>query len=77
MYRLGIDVGGTNTDCAILDEDLKCIGKVKSPTMDDVSEGIDVAIQKVLKETKIPTEKIRVVMLGTTHCTMQSFNEKS
>ncbi|MFQ7233581.1 MAG: hydantoinase/oxoprolinase N-terminal domain-containing protein, partial [Enterococcus hulanensis] len=69
MYRLGIDVGGTNTDCAILDEDLKCIGKVKSPTMDDVSEGIDVAIQKVLKETKIPTEKIRVVMLGTTHCT--------
>ncbi|MGG5369632.1 hydantoinase/oxoprolinase N-terminal domain-containing protein [Enterococcus sp. AZ196] len=69
MYRLGIDVGGTNTDCAILDEELRCVGKIKSPTMDDVSEGIDIAIQKILQETKIPTEKISVVMLGTTHCT--------
>ena len=37
MYRLGIDVGGTNTDCAILDENLNCIGKIKSPTMENVS----------------------------------------
>lgn len=69
MYRLGIDVGGTNTDCAILDEHLNCIGKIKSPTMKDVSLGIDAAIQKILAETCIPTEKISVVMLGTTHCT--------
>ena len=69
MYRLGIDVGGTNTDCAILDEQLHCIGKIKSPTMEDVSQGIDLAIQKVLQETNIPAEKIKVVMLGTTHCT--------
>ncbi|MGH1750219.1 hydantoinase/oxoprolinase family protein [Enterococcus raffinosus] len=69
MYRLGIDVGGTNTDCAILDESLNCIGKIKSPTMEDVSQGINVAIRKILKETNIPTEKISVVMLGTTHCT--------
>lgn len=69
MYRLGIDVGGTNTDCAILDEQLQCIGKIKSPTMEDVSQGIDLAIQKVLQETNIPAEKIQVVMLGTTHCT--------
>lgn len=69
MYRLGIDVGGTNTDCAILDENLNCIGKTKSPTMEDVSQGINVAIKKILKETKISTEKIDVVMLGTTHCT--------
>lgn len=69
MYRLGIDVGGTNTDCAILDEQLQCVGKVKSPTMEDVSQGIDLAIQKVLLKTNIPAEEIKVVMLGTTHCT--------
>ena len=69
MYRLGIDVGGTNTDCAILDENLNCIGKIKSPTMENVSLGIDAAIQKILAETRIPTDKISVVMLGTTHCT--------
>ncbi|KAF1299535.1 hydantoinase subunit beta [Enterococcus sp. JM4C] len=68
-YRLGIDVGGTNTDCAILDENLHCIGKIKSPTMADVSQGIDEAIKKILQVTQISTDKINAVMLGTTHCT--------
>ena len=32
MYKLGIDVGGTNTDAVLIDEDLKVIGEVKYPT---------------------------------------------
>ncbi len=32
MYRVGIDVGGTNTDACILDGELKVIHSVKVAT---------------------------------------------
>ena len=39
MKRIGIDVGGTNTD-AILIEEGKVVGAVKAPTSEDVTAGI-------------------------------------
>ena len=39
MRRIGIDVGGTNTD-AVLIEDGKVSGAVKAPTSEDVTTGI-------------------------------------
>lgn len=68
-YRLGIDVGGTNTDAVIIDNDLKVINSVKTPTTEDVSTGIKKAIHLVLKDTDIDKESIKYSMLGTTHCT--------
>ena len=35
-WRIGIDVGGTNTDAVVLDENLNLISAVKSPTTEDV-----------------------------------------
>lgn len=35
-YRLGVDVGGTNTDAAILDDQLNVIYTVKAHTTKDV-----------------------------------------
>ncbi|MEG0323572.1 MAG: hydantoinase/oxoprolinase N-terminal domain-containing protein, partial [Raoultibacter sp.] len=32
MYKLGIDVGGTNTDAVLIGEDLSIIAAVKHPT---------------------------------------------
>ena len=32
MYKLGIDVGGTNTDAVLIDENLRVIAEVKHPT---------------------------------------------
>lgn len=69
MYRIGIDVGGTNTDAVLLDENLQVLAKIKTPTTTDVSEGIDKALQSVLSQCDIPRNQIRYAMLGTTQCT--------
>lgn len=69
MYRIGIDVGGTNTDACILDKDLNVVNSVKMPTTDDVESGIYNSLKKVLEESKIDSSLIKYVMLGTTHCT--------
>ena len=46
--RIGIDVGGTNTDAVLMDgTDL--IAQVKSPTTPDVTSGILTAIESVYK----------------------------
>lgn len=69
VYRLGIDVGGTNTDAVILDENAKVIGGVKRHTTEDIETGIHNAMQAVLKKTQIKPETIQFAMLGTTQCT--------
>ncbi|MGL5348025.1 MAG: hydantoinase/oxoprolinase N-terminal domain-containing protein [Peptostreptococcaceae bacterium] len=69
MYRIGIDVGGTNTDACILDENLNVIHSVKMPTTNDVESGIYNALKKILEESKIEPSLIKHTMLGTTHCT--------
>lgn len=68
-YRLGIDVGGTNTDGVILDSQLNCVAKIKSPTTIDVAQGIHDAIDALLTISKIPVDQIKYAMLGTTQCT--------
>ncbi|MCI2264285.1 hydantoinase/oxoprolinase family protein [Sediminivirga luteola] len=68
-YRLGIDVGGTNTDAALLDADLRVVGSVKTPTTADTGEGVEHAIDLLLESTGCPPEAIAHAMLGTTHCT--------
>ncbi|MEE3649606.1 MULTISPECIES: hydantoinase/oxoprolinase family protein [unclassified Brenneria] len=68
-YRLGIDVGGTNTDAAILDADLQCIATAKFPTSDDIYSGIVQVIAQVLELSGVQPQEIRYAMLGTTQCT--------
>lgn len=69
MYKLGIDVGGTNTDGAILDENLNVLSSFKSPTTDDIETGINNVIQKLLEDTTLDKNNIKHAMLGTTQCT--------
>ncbi len=68
-YRLGIDVGGTNTDAVILDEKNRVTAKCKEATTEDVSEGITRAVDRVLKDSGVKPEHIADAMLGTTHAT--------
>src|SRR5689334_7526732 len=69
VYRIGIDVGGTNTDAALLDSNLHCVHKVKVHTTADVNEGIVEAVRRLLQESGVNGADIRYAMLGTTHCT--------
>lgn len=68
-YRIGIDVGGTNTDAVILDENYRVMNSVKSPTTKDVSTGIFDALHKVIEQSDISASEINYAMLGTTHAT--------
>lgn len=69
MYRLGIDVGGTNTDAIILDEEHQVVSFVKRHTSLDVGSGIEAALSAVLDDSGIDPKQINAVMLGTTQIT--------
>jgi len=47
-FRLGIDVGGTNTDAVILDRSDQVLAKAKVPTTPDVTSGIVAALDAVI-----------------------------
>src|SRR5699024_2406632 len=68
-YKLGIDVGGTNTDGAILDEQMNVISSFKSPTTDDIESGIKHVIEMLLDDIDFDKSEITHAMLGTTQCT--------
>ena len=69
MYKLGIDVGGTNTDAVIVNERREVVAEVKQPTTDDVYDGILRAIRTVLQNSGVDRREITQAMLGTTQCT--------
>lgn len=69
QYKLGIDVGGTNTDGVLLDENMKVIASAKTPTTEDVQSGIEATISKVLEQSMVNKADIKFAMLGTTQCT--------
>lgn len=68
-YRVGIDVGGTNTDAVILDEQFHLLAKEKSHTSKDIEQGIQNSLHQVLLESQIDRNQISHIMLGTTQCT--------
>jgi N-methylhydantoinase A/oxoprolinase/acetone carboxylase beta subunit len=68
-YRLGIDVGGTNTDAVILDRSDQVLAKAKVPTTPDVTGGIVAALDAVIGTSEVAVSRITHAMLGTTHAT--------
>lgn len=68
MKRIGIDVGGTNTD-AVLIVDGKVLKGVKTPTTEDVTSGVRKALDLVLAENRALASSLDGVMIGTTHFT--------
>jgi N-methylhydantoinase A/oxoprolinase/acetone carboxylase beta subunit len=66
MRRIGIDVGGTNTD-AVLIEDGKVIRAVKAPTSEDVTTGILESLKSLGSTGALKDKKVDGVMIGTTH----------
>ena len=66
--RIGIDVGGTNTDAVLMDGK-NVVSSTKTPTTANVSEGIAKALRTVIEDSGIDTGKIDGVMIGTTHFT--------
>ncbi len=57
MIRLGIDVGGTNTDGVILSADNEILASTKSTTTKDIFSGIKQTLNKLMEESKLDAEK--------------------
>jgi len=68
-WRIGIDVGGTNTDAVALDSDDRLLSRVKTSTTEDVSTGVVTALRLVIEGLDGPVSNVGHVMLGTTHAT--------
>ena len=63
MFRVGIDIGGTFTDCVAVDEDTGAVTTCKVPTTPhDQSEGFLAGIEAL----GIPVEQISLVLHGCT-----------
>lgn len=69
MYKLGIDVGGTNTDAVLIDENLNIVAEIKHPTTEDIHDGISGALKSVLEISGVDRKDIHQAMLGTTQST--------
>jgi len=74
FYRIGVDVGGTNTDAVILDPRASnspkrgVVALKKTPTTSpNVTDGIETAVRSVLEQSQIPPDQIACLTIGTTH----------
>ncbi len=68
MIRIGIDVGGTNTDAVVMNGP-EVIAGVKSATTADVMSGVVNALRDVLVASEMEASAVDFVMIGTTHFT--------
>ena len=66
MRRIGIDVGGTNTDAVLL-EDGRVVHAVKTSTTEDVTGGIVAALGLLTRHPEVARGRIDGVVIGTTH----------
>lgn len=64
--RIGIDVGGTNTDAVLLDG-TTVLAATKSATSDDVTNGIVHALDSLQSQHAFDPAEVQAVMIGTTH----------
>jgi N-methylhydantoinase A/oxoprolinase/acetone carboxylase beta subunit len=72
MTRIGLDVGGTNTDAVLLEDTAgalpSVVASVKTPTTADVTTGITRALAALVAQAP-HTRHATAVMIGTTHFT--------
>ncbi|KAI5468172.1 hypothetical protein BGZ63DRAFT_399694 [Mariannaea sp. PMI_226] len=81
LYRIGVDVGGTNTDAVLAcrtalpiesepvpsEHNITILASCKSQTTPDVTTGIQNAIREILTTAQVPRDAVISVNIGTTH----------
>lgn len=68
MLRIGIDVGGTNTDAVVMDG-TRVVEWVKMNNSADITAGITAALHQLLRQAGVEATQIGAVMIGTTQFT--------
>ncbi|GII95333.1 hydantoinase/oxoprolinase family protein [Sinosporangium siamense] len=67
--RVGVDVGGTNTDAVVLAADLTLLAKAKVPTTENVLDGVRDALAAAMGAAEVGPADVHHVMVSTTHAT--------
>jgi N-methylhydantoinase A/oxoprolinase/acetone carboxylase beta subunit len=68
MLRIGVDVGGTNTDAVVM-AGRDILAAIKVPTSADVTSGLMQALREVQAQAGIAPADVGLVVIGTTHFT--------
>src|SRR4051812_24980449 len=66
--RIGVDVGGTNTDAVVM-AGATLLGSAKTPTTADITGGIVASVREALARAQTAPASVRAIMIGTTHFT--------
>ena len=65
--RIGIDVGGTNTDAVLMDGE-RVLGEVKTPTTADVTSGIVTALSRLVVDSHVQPARVMAVVASIEGC---------
>jgi N-methylhydantoinase A/oxoprolinase/acetone carboxylase beta subunit len=65
-YKIGIDIGGTNTDIVLVDLQTTIVAHAKTITTPDINTGVKTALKQIINETKVSSDDITGIFLGTT-----------
>ena len=66
MLRIGVDVGGTNTDAVVMSSETVVAG-AKNPTTTDILSGVENSILSALTQANKKPDDIEALIIGTTH----------
>ncbi|WP_068471454.1 ROK family protein [Candidatus Protochlamydia phocaeensis] len=66
-FSIGIDIGGTNTDAVLVNDQQTIIASVKVTTTREISQGFKTAVASLLKQAAVHPSAVQGVFLGTTH----------
>jgi N-methylhydantoinase A/oxoprolinase/acetone carboxylase beta subunit len=68
-YKIGIDIGGTNTDAVLIENDREIKAAIKTLTTLDIHTGFKNALAALKSKTDYHPEEIKAIFMGTTHAT--------
>ena len=66
-YKIGIDIGGTNTDVVLVDQLNNITYACKTTTTDPVDKGFETTIKNIFSKTDVKPAHIAGIFVGTTH----------
>jgi len=75
-FKIGIDIGGTNTDAVLIDAHDTILASHKTTTTNPVEQGFATALAAVLNQSGKKPEDITGVFVGTTHATNALLQKK-
>ncbi len=70
QVTIGIDIGGTNSDCVVLDRQQRLLCRAKTPTTADITTGIDNLFRETFQSPDgvIPSD-VQALFVSSTHAT--------